>query len=63
MTTTLPFKEIAGQPLNGEQTAYLEGLFTGLSNRGLRFGDVVPMPATTPDPNLGELIAEERIKR
>src|SRR5437660_2127929 len=41
----LPFTEIAGQKLNAEQTAYLEGLFAGLKNRGLSFSDVEPSPA------------------
>lgn len=56
--------EIAGQKLNSEQTAYLEGLFAGLRNRGLTFGDVLPNPAAAPaKPNLDDLIPEERIKR
>ena len=44
----MPFTEIAGQKLNAEQTAYLEGLFSGLRNRGLTFGDVLPNPAAAP---------------
>jgi ferredoxin-nitrite reductase len=60
----MPFTEIAGQKLNAEQTAYLEGLFSGLRNRGLTFGDVLPNPAAAPaKPNLDDLIPEERIKR
>ncbi len=60
----LPFQEVAGQPLNPEQAAYLEGLFAGLRNRGLTFGDAVPAPATAPaGPDLSELTNEERIKR
>jgi ferredoxin-nitrite reductase len=63
-TPSLPFTEIAGQKLSGEQTAYLEGLFAGLRNRGLTFGDVLPNPAAAPaKPNLDDLIPEERIKR
>lgn len=59
-----PFTEIAGQKLNGEQTAYLEGLFAGLRNRGLTFGDVLSNPAAAPaKPNLDDLIPEERMKR
>lgn len=59
----MPFTEIAGQKLNGEQTAYLEGLFAGLRNRGLSFGDVLPNPAAAPaKPNFDDLIPEERIK-
>ena len=63
-TPKLPFAEIAGQKLSGEQTAYLEGLFAGLRNRGLSFGDVLPNPAAAPtQPPLDDLIPEERIKR
>ena len=56
--------EIAGQKLNPEQSAYLDGLFSGLRNRGVAFGDVLPNPAAAPSrPNLGDLIFEERVKR
>ena len=63
---TLPFQQISGQPLNAEQTAYLEGLFAGLRNRGLGFADLAPaptapLPSVTPD--LSELTDQERIKR
>ncbi|PYL69934.1 MAG: NirA family protein, partial [Verrucomicrobia bacterium] len=62
--TTLPFTEISGQKLNSEQTAYLEGLFAGLKNRGLTFTDVAPNPAAAAvKTDLPSLIAEERIKR
>ena len=64
--STLPFTEIAGQQLTGEQSAYLEGLFAGLQNRGLRFQDLMPNPAAAPASatriNLEDLIPEERIK-
>ena len=61
---TLPFTEVAGQKLNGEQSAYLEGLFTGLRNRGLSFADVEPNPAAQPAKALAaDLIFEERLKR
>jgi len=61
---TLPFTEVAGQKLNGEQSAYLEGLFTGLRNRGLCFADVEPNPAAQPAKALvADLIFEERVKR
>lgn len=69
---SLPFSEIAGQKLTTEQTAYLEGLFAGLQNRGLTFGDVMPNPAAmsgkagvgaAADLVLDDLIPEERIKR
>ena len=47
-----------------EQTAYLDGLFAGLRNRGLSFGDVEPNPAAPPRPTpVADLIPEERIKR
>ncbi len=61
----LPFQQIAGQPLNPEQAAYLEGLFAGLKNRGLGFSDVgtPPAPAVATGPSLDELTNEERIKR
>jgi len=62
--STLPFNEIAGQKLSGEQTAYLDGLFAGLRNRGLSFGDVAPAPAAASKlADLDDLIPEERIKR
>lgn len=69
---SLPFSEIAGQKLTTEQTAYLEGLFAGLKNRGLTFGDVMSNPAamsgkagvgSASDLVLDDLIPEERIKR
>lgn len=65
MSTALPFSEVAGQKLNGEQSAYLEGLFAGLRNRGLSFGDVEPNPAaqSSKAPPLTDLIFEERVKR
>ncbi len=59
-----PFSEIAGQKLTSEQSAYIDGLFAGLRNRGLTFGDVLPNPAAAPvPPSLDDLIPEERIKR
>ncbi|MEY2410186.1 MAG: ferredoxin-nitrite reductase [Verrucomicrobiota bacterium] len=67
MNKPLSITEIAGQKLNGEQSAYLEGFFCGLRNRGLTFGEVMPNPAAQPaagrTDNLEELIPEERIKR
>ncbi len=56
--------EIAGQKLNPEQGAYLDGWFAGLRNRGFTFGDIVPPPSATPATvSLDDLIPEERIKR
>jgi ferredoxin-nitrite reductase len=63
-TTSLPFTEVAGQKLTGEQSAYLEGLFAGLRNRGLSFADVEPNPAGQPaKAAAADLIFEERVKR
>src|SRR5439155_3247277 len=66
MSHTVPITEIAGQKLSGEQSAYLDGFFSGLRNRGLSFGEVLPNPAAQPGapvkPNLEELTPEERIK-
>jgi ferredoxin-nitrite reductase len=61
-TASLPFTEVAGRKLDGEQTAYLDGLFAGLRNRGLTFGDVEPNPAAKPSAT-ADLIFEERVKR
>ena len=60
---TLPFAEIKGSPLNGEQSSYLEGFFAGLKNRGLSFGDVELNPVALQPAIPENLIAEERIKR
>lgn len=60
----LPFQQISGQPINAEQTAYLEGLFAGLHNRGLGFGDLAPTALPTlASPDLSDLTDQERIKR
>ncbi len=59
---SLPFTEVAGKKLDGEQTAYLDGLFAGLRNRGVTFGDVEPNPAAKPSAT-ADLIFEERVKR
>lgn len=63
-----PITEIAGQKLSAEQKEYLNGLFAGLRQRGLKFSDVEPLPAgaaasNSPAQDLSSLIAEERIKR
>ena len=63
-TPTNMLTEISGQKLTTEQTAYLDGLFAGLRNRGLSFGDVEPNPAAPPARHRSpDLIPEERIKR
>jgi len=62
----VPFQQISGQTLNLEQTAYLEGLFAGLRNRGLGFGDLpapIPVSPASTVPDLSELTDQERIKR
>lgn len=69
MTNTVPFDSINGDKLSTEQKYYLEGIFAGLSNRGVSFEDILPNPATGTSttvakaPDLDSLIAEERIKR
>jgi len=64
VSSALPFTEVAGEKLTSEQTAYLEGLFAGLKNRGLTFTDVAPNPAAAAvKTDLPSLITEERIKR
>jgi len=60
--STLPFTEVAGEPLNAEQAAYLEGLFAGMENRGLSFADVEAAPAPAADVDEDDLTVEERIK-
>ena len=59
---TLPFAEVAGQKLNAEQAAYLDGMFAGLRNQGLTFTDLEPNPAAAKPKNLDSLIFEERVK-
>ena len=67
MSRSTPITEIGGQRLSEEQTAYLDGFFSGLGNRGLSFTDAAPNPAAQPgalgSPKPEEWIAEERIKR
>lgn len=63
---TLPFTEVAGHKLDSVQTAYLDGLFSGLRNRGFAFDDMMPNPAAAPSSGhaaAGDLIFEERVKR
>lgn len=64
MHSGLPFEEIQGQPLTSEQRSYLEGLFAGMANRGLRFSDMAATPVAAPcSPSADDLIFEERVKR
>ena len=62
-TVPVPFQEIAGEKLNAEQSAYLDGFFAALVNRGLSFTDVAPNPAAAAKSDLASLIFEERVKR
>ncbi len=62
----MTWTEIAGEKLNAEQGAYLEGLFAGLRNRGFSFAETAPLPSAAATPKgvpLEDLIPEERIKR
>jgi ferredoxin-nitrite reductase len=65
-TAGIPVREINGQTLNPDQRSYLNGFFSGLAARGVKFSDVEPLPipalAQAASP-IEELIAEERIKR
>ena len=36
MNSPLPFQEIQGEKLSRDQQSYLEGLFAGIANRGLK---------------------------
>ena len=63
MNAQLSIREIQGERLTAEQTAYLDGMFAGLQNRGVRFADVEPNPAGAPRQDLETLILEERVKR
>ncbi|SDT95413.1 NAD(P)H-dependent nitrite reductase catalytic subunit [Verrucomicrobium sp. GAS474] len=58
-----PLQQINGETLNDEQKTYLDGFFSGLASRGVRFGDVEPAPVGEKQADLSDLIAEERIKR
>lgn len=63
----LGLTEVAGEKLNSQQTAYLDGFFAGLKNRGFAFTDVAVNPvksvpvASSVSPE--DFTAEERIKR
>jgi ferredoxin-nitrite reductase len=65
MTTTppIPVEKINGEPLNDAQRQYLDGFFSGLAARGLKFSDVEPTPETWKKVSLDDLIFEERVKR
>lgn len=59
MNTLIP-ESILGQKLAGDQRRYLEGFFSGLEAKGIRFGDAAPVPGTGGEE---DLTAEERLKR
>src|ERR1041385_3398577 len=61
--TIRPIQHINGEPLNDEQRQYLDGFFTGLAARGLKFSDVEATPAPEKKVSLDDLIFEERVKR
>jgi ferredoxin-nitrite reductase len=65
MTTTppIPVEKINGEPLNDAQRQYLDGFFSGLAARGLKFSDVEPTPEIGKKVSLDDLIFEERVKR
>ncbi len=63
MTQALPFEQINGHALTGEQRSYLDGVFAGLRQRGVAFADVEPNPVTAKTVDSELLILEERLKR
>lgn len=63
MSTPAPFDSIQGEKLTHEQSAYLEGFFTGLRERGLTFSNLAPNPVTAAATATADLIFEERVKR
>ena len=63
MSTPVPIDSIQGEKLTHEQSAYLDGFFSGLRERGVSFGNVAPNPVTASAPMPGDLIFEERVKR
>ena len=69
--TITPIKEIAGKPLNEEQTTYLRGFFAGVEQRAVVFADFLSETTGTAktveariesDEEEMQLTAEERIK-
>ena len=67
--TITPIKEIAGAPLNQEQTTYLTGFFAGMEQRAAIFADFLSdykqgsaSVAKEEDEDEVTLTAEERIK-
>jgi ferredoxin-nitrite reductase len=63
MSTPSPFDSIQGEKLTHEQSAYLDGFFSGLRERGLTFSNLAPNPVTAASTIPTDLIFEERVKR
>jgi len=61
--TPAPFDNIQGEKLTHEQSAYLDGFFSGLRERGLTFSQVAPNPVAPVVADTADLIFEERVKR
>jgi len=61
MTNLAPLDSIQGEKLTHEQSAYLDGFFSGLRERGLTFGNIAPNPVTQAAAT-ADLIFEERVK-
>jgi ferredoxin-nitrite reductase len=63
MSAPLPFDSIQGETLTHEQSAYLDGFFVGLRERGVSFANVTPNPVKAQPELPADLIFEERVKR
>jgi ferredoxin-nitrite reductase len=63
LSVPAPFDSIQGEKLTHEQTAYLDGFFAGLRERGLTFASVAPNPVKQAAAETADLIFEERVKR
>jgi len=62
MSTPVPFDSIQGEKLTQEQSAYLDGFFSGLRERGVTFASVAPNPVQQAAADTADLIFEERVK-
>jgi ferredoxin-nitrite reductase len=60
--STLPIQHIDGEPLNEAQRQYLQGFFSGLAARGMKFSDVEAAPQPAKQISMDEMIFEERVK-
>lgn len=63
LSVPAPFDSIQGEKLTHEQTAYLDGFFAGLRERGVSFANVAPNPVKHQAEVPADLIFEERVKR